>query len=203
MKIYGKVTISIAALVALAVSGVALADHKPGHTKDNGQGPGPKVSIDITNICMLGDGSEGNEVPENNLRVTTTVEDVSDDPRNEIEVSTVSVQGLQFVEPVAPPKKNKWTPVGAETLVSIDDPDVYTLVYVHDINICQDPALREGAKALNAHVQVMLPDGRNFMRMCDDDESNNVYDDQGNLVYDPALDESRIDLEDYPNLECP
>ena len=199
MKTYGKVTGMVAVLAAIAVSGTALAKHEEGHNN----GKGPKVSIDITNICKLGDGSEGNEVPENILRVTTTVEDVSDDPRNEIEVSTVSVNGMQFVEPVAPPKKDKWTDVGEDTLVSTDDPDDYTLVYVHDIDICQDPALQEGAKALNAHVQVMLPDGRNFMRMCDDDESNNVYDDEENLIYDPALDESRIDLEDYPDLECP
>jgi hypothetical protein len=183
------------------VSGVALAGHKDGH--DKGQGPGPKVSIDITNICKLGDGSEGNEVPENILRVTTTVEDVSDDPRNEIDVDTVSVTGQQFVEPVDPPKKKKWIPVGA-TIDSDETPiDAYTIEFVRDIDICQNPLLQDGAKALNAHVQVMLPDGRNFMRMCDDDESNNVYDDQGNLIYDPALDESRIDLDEFdPPLSC-
>lgn len=203
MKTHGKVARIIAALAAIAVSSIALAEHSKGHGKDKGQGPGPKVSIDVTNLCEFGDGSMDNPIPDNILRVTTTVEDVSDDPRRAIDVETVTVTGLQFVEPVAPPKKDKWKSVGATVSESETGIDMYTIEFVRDINVCEHPRVEDGAKALNAHVQVMLPDGQNFMRMCDDDESNNVYDDAGNLIYDPELDESRIDLDNYdPAASC-
>jgi hypothetical protein len=196
MKTNGKVGLTIVGIAALALSGIAVADHKPDHDRGKGKGPGPKVSVDITNLCEFGDGSMDNPIPDNILRVTTTVEDVSDDPRRAVDVESVTVTGLQFVEPVDPPKKEKWKAVGAEVTAAASETqiDLYTIEFVREIDVCQVPVLEDAAKALNAHVQVKLPDGEVFMRMCDDPflEGDDLTGDG-----EDDVDQSRIDLDDF------
>jgi hypothetical protein len=200
MKTHGKVANTIVGIAALALSSIAVADHKPGHDRGKGKGPGPKVSVDITNLCEFGDGTMDNPIPNNILRVTTTVEDVSDDPRRAVDVESVTVTGLQFVEPVDPPKKDKWKPVGAQVGGSETPVDIYTIEFVRDIDVCQVPVLEDAAKALNAHVQVKLPDADVFMRMCDDPFlDGDDLDGDG----DDDVDQSRIDLDNFdPSESC-
>ena len=186
MKTHGKVANIVAALAALAVSGTALAGHKDGHS--NGQGP--KLSIDVENLC---------EVVYNNgvedgifLRVETTVDDTSDDNNDTpAEATKKVIQGVQLVKSPTPPKKNSWVKVGPES--DSLDPVVY-------LNLCSENRLSNDAKALNASVQVWVGD-RNFMSRCD-----NPFLEGDDLDGDPTTDEvdqSRIDLDEFdPPLSC-
>lgn len=188
MKTNGNVARIVAALAAVAVSGVALADHKPGHSKGNGAGPKP--SVDVENLCELLVPAE-DDVVNPTLRVTTTVTDTSDDNNDgPAVVSQKLVEGLQFVRSAVPPKKKEWKRVGA--------PD-NTLDLVVDIDLCEGVPLANDARALNASVQVWVGD-RNFMSRCDDpflpgdDLDGDGTDD---------VDQSRIDLDEYdPPLSC-
>ena len=189
MNGFGKKSLGIAALAALALSGAAFADHKDGHDRGNGQGP--QSSIDVENLCdLLVPGEDG--VANPTLRVTTTITDTSDD--NNVlpaEATMKRVGGLQFVQSPTPPKKKEWKPVGA-----IDD----TLDLVVDIDLCEEMPLEDGAAALNASVQVWVGD-RNFMSRCDD-----PFLDGDDLDGDGAddVDQSRIDLDEYdPRPSCP
>lgn len=188
MKIHGNIARLTAALAAIAVSGVALGDHKPGHGMGNG--PGPRPSVDVENLCELLVPGE-DDVANPTLRVTTTVTDTSDD-NNEgpAVVSQKSVVAQQFVQNAKPPKKKEWKPVGA--------PDT-KLDSVVEINLCDGIPLSNDAKAVNASVQVWVGD-RNFMSRCDnpflagDDLDGDGTDD---------VDQSRIDLDDYdPRPSC-
>ena len=93
MKTYGKVTGMIATLAALTVSGIALAKHEPGH------GNGPKLSIDVENLCevVFSNGEEDGIF----LRVETTVDDTSDN-NNETpaEATQKVIQGVTSLEEV-------------------------------------------------------------------------------------------------------
>jgi len=189
MNGFGKHTLSITALAALAVCGPAVAGHKDGH--ETGNGPGPKLSIDVENLCdLLLPGEDGVATPT--LRVTTTITDTSDD--NNVlpaEAITKRIEGLQFVQSPTPPKKKELKPVGAAD---------NTLDRVVDIDLCEEMPLVDGAAALNASVQVWVGD-RNFMSRCDD-----PFLDGDDLDGDGTddVDQSRIDLDDYdPRPSCP
>lgn len=182
MKTYGKVTGIVAAIAALAVSGIALANHEEGH--DKGQGPGPKASVNVTNTCtVVADDCMGCR-PDHILRVSTEIVDASDDPpgAGAAPVDSKTVKGLQRIENPDRGKKVIWTYVGA--VVPSD-----TIPNPVDIHLCEMPTLSNGAKALNAEVQVEVG-GRIFLGKCDDDPSNNVYDpDTGKLLeeYDESI----------------
>jgi hypothetical protein len=205
MKTYGKVATIVAALAALALSGTALAKHKEGHDKGNGQGP--KSSIEVVNLC---EPVQKNGMDEEGkfLMVKSTITNETGDGVDEpLTISQVSVGGLQFVKSEEPPKKKEWKEVGPLEYTDnagLEIPPFESKDYITYLDICGSDKypLSENATALNAEVQIMIDD-RNFVGKCDDDEKNNNYDANGNLIYDPELDESRIDIEDYPWLGCP
>ena len=186
MKTYGKVANIVAALAALAVSGTALASHKDGHS--NGQGP--KLSIDVENLCEV---VYSNGVQDGIfLKVTTTVDDTSDDNNDTpAEATTKVIQGVQLVKSSTPPKKNSWIDVGPEE-DSLND-----VVY---LNLCSENPLSNKAKALNASIQVAVGE-RYFMSRC-----GNPFLVGDDLDGDPTTDEvdqSRIDLDEFdPPLSC-
>ena len=182
----GKQSMGIAALAALAVSGPALAGHKEGHEK----GQGPKLSVDVENLCeLLVPGID--DVDVLTLRVTTTVTDTSDD-NNEIPAAATTkvVQAQQFVRKDSPPKKKEWMPVGSPG---------YSLDEQVDFNLCDGVPLSDNATSLNASVQVVV-DGRSFNSRCDDPF---LEGDDRDGDGDDDVDQSRIDLDQYdPPLSC-
>jgi hypothetical protein len=206
-------------LVALAVSGIALADHESGHLvgkdkqKDPPGKPLSKTSLDVENICtpvQYYHDAEDNEVRGKFLEVKSTITNKSGNDNLEpvvIAVDHIQVRGLQFVPY---PKKKEWITAGDVESKPVEgvelDPEESSDFVVY-IALCGSDAVQDSASALNAEVQVMIKEDdvtlRNFIGNCDDDESNNVYDDNDKLVYDPELDESRIDIEDYSWLSCP
>lgn len=191
MKTNGTVARLTAAIVAIAVSGIALADHNPGHSKKKPKDPPgkpvSKFSIDLENLCVPDEF-------DNRLIVYSTITNTtSDDIVVPLEVDQIHVQGLQLVPNPDRPKKKLWDSVGVADNnpspgISLE-PGAST-VYEASLDLCGSDALRDDAKALNAQVQVMV-DGRNFVANCDDPNP------------DDDIDQSEIDLEDYPGLECP
>lgn len=181
MKTYGKVTGVLAVLAAVAVSGTALAGHKDGHDK----GQGPKSSVNITNTCVLeADNMTTSGVPNHVLKVTTLIEDASDDNSLGFNVESKTVSGEQSVKPSEPPRKQQWAEVG----VAMQDPNNPDQV---NIRLCQVPLLRDDATALNASVQVKV-DGRVFLSRCDDDPETVCYRDDGSEYVCEEKDESII-----------
>ena len=208
MKTYGKVTGMIATLAALAVSGIALANHEEGH--DKRQGPGPRTSIDVVNLCEpVQENAEGQEGEF--LKVTSTITnetgDGVEDPLT-IEVSQVQVAGLQFVKSQEPPKKKEWKPVGTvdstpDAKLTIDPDDSADYVAYLDICGSDEYPLSEYATALNASVQIMI-DMRNFVGQCDDPLLDGDDPDPNDGIEEDTVDQSRIDLDDpqYAWLNC-
>ncbi len=182
MKTYGKVTGIVAVLAAVAVSGTALAKHKDGHDK----GQGPKSSVNITNTCVLeADNMTTSGVPNHVLKVTTVIEDASDDNSTGFNVDSKTVVGEQSVKSSEPPKKQEWKDVG----VAAQDPDIADQV---NIKLCQVPLLRNDAKALNASVWVEV-DGRMFLSRCDDDPDTFCgLDENGEKIICEEFDESIV-----------
>jgi hypothetical protein len=183
MKTHGKVATSIAALAALAVSGIALADHSPGHSKEKTKGP--KSSVNITNTCYLSvDNMTSSGVPDHVLKVTTLIEDASDDNSTGFTVDSKEVAGEQSVKSSEPPKKQVWKSVGD----SQQDPVNADQFNIH---LCELPVLLDDAKALNASVQVEV-DGRFFLGRCDDNPDTNCERDDGTEYVCEEEDESII-----------
>jgi hypothetical protein len=190
MKTYGKVTGTVAALVAIAVSGIALADHNPGHSKKKEKDPTgkpvSKFSIKLENLCVPDEAG-------NRLIVKSTITNGTSGISDPVQVSEIHVQGLQLVPNPENPKKKLWDTVGVvdnnpNPGISID-PGAFT-IYEASIDLCASDALRDDAKALNAQVQVIV-DGRNYVANCDDPDP------------DDGINQAKISLEDYPGLQCP
>lgn len=181
MKTYGRVTGIVAAIAALAVSGIALANHEEGHDK----GQGPKSSVNITNTCVLeADNMTTSGVPNHVLKVTTVFEDASDNNSMGFNVDSKTVKGEQLVKSSEPPRKAKWDDVGEAT----QDPNNVDQV---NIRLCQVPRLENDAKALNASVQVEV-DGRFYLSRCDDDPDTVCYRDDGTEYVCEEEDESIV-----------
>ena len=182
MKTNGKVTVMIAALIAVAMSGIALAKHEEGHDK----GQGPKSSVNITNTCILEvDNMTTSGIPNHVLKVTTVIEDASDNNSMGFNVDSKTVKGEQSVKSSEPPKKQQWKDVG----YAEQDPDNPNQV---NINLCQTPRLENGATALNASVWVEV-DGRFFLSRCDDDPDTFCgYDEDGAKIICEEKDESIV-----------
>ncbi len=190
MKTNGRVTGVVAALAAIAVSGIALADHNPGHSKQKPKDPAgkpvSKFSIKLENLCVPDEAG-------NKLTVYSTITNGTSGITEPVQISQIHVQGLQLVPNPDNPRKKLWDTVGvvdnnANPGISID-PGAFT-VYEASIDLCASDALRDDAKALNVQVQVMV-DGRNFVANCDDPDP------------DDGIDQAKIRLEDYPGLQCP
>ena len=212
MKTQGKVAIVVATVAAMAVSGIALAEHSPGHgkDKDKGTGPGSNKSIEVVNLCepVRKDGDDKDGVF---LRVTSTITNETGDGVVEpltIAVSQVGVGALQFVKSDEPPKKKYWDPVGAvhstpDAGLEIDplESDEY-IVYL-DICGSETHPLSENATALNAEVQIMIDD-RNFVGQCDDPQLDGDDPDLTDGIDQDINDQSQIDLDnpDYYWIEC-
>jgi hypothetical protein len=208
MRAYGKVTGIVAAIAALAVSDIALAEHDPDHvpSKEKPKGaPGQvksKFSIEVENHCKFDDET-------NVLTVHSTIWNESEEP---VTITDVHVDGFQLLiendDSTNNKKKTKiWKSVGRA--VYPDDPAVpfqiasdpggeYPQSYDVLMNLCQNVPLDTDAKALNVTTQFMIND-RNFYGNCDNVDS----DEDGDLLNDG--DESRIDLDDpdYDVVECP
>lgn len=206
MKTHGIVAHTVAGVVALALSGIAIADHKPGHDKGNAQGPGPNTSIEVVNLCEPAQENAGEQGKF--LRVTSTITNETGDGVEapvEIGVSQVQVAGFQFVQNPAPPKKKTWIPAGS--VVSTPDAALSILPgeskdYVVHLELCgSDPVLAD-ATALNAEVQIMI-DGRNFAGQCDNPVLEGDDPDPDDGIAQDINDQSRIDIADYPWLSCP
>jgi hypothetical protein len=192
MKTHGKVATIVAAVAAMAISSIALAEPNPNRVTGkekpkNGVGPGSKFSIEVDNYCKPDSST-------NTLKIESTITNETEGP---VEVGTVDIMGLQLVPDEDPDSERKnpkktWVQVGA---VKTDIAPGIVLeeggsdVYEHTIYLCNEtPVLQPDATALNVQVQVMI-DGRNFVGNCDD---QNIVDNEGNQV----ADESRIDIED-------
>lgn len=189
MKRHGRVTGIVAALAAVAVSGIALADHNPGHSKKkpkDGTGqPVSKFSIKLQNLCVPDEGA-------NKLIVHSTITNGTSGITDPVQIETIQVNGLQLVPNPDHPRKKLWDSVGTVDTKSDPEPTIdpgATEVYTASIDLCMSDPLRGDAKALNAQVQVMI-DGRNFVANCDDPDP------------DDGIDQAKISLEDYPGLHC-
>jgi hypothetical protein len=192
MKTYGKVTGMVAAIAALAVSGIALADHNPGHSKKKDEkdppgSPGSKFSIEVDNHC----------IPDPDNNALTVKSKITNESEDTVVVKYVQVTGLQLVpDQYSDEKKPKqiWDTVGAVKMDSM--PEIEILeggfdVYEHTIYLCgTSDELQPEATALNVEVQVMI-EGRNFVGNCDDQDIDENPEDG----IDDA-DESRIDFDD-------
>jgi hypothetical protein len=189
MKRHGRVTGIVAALAAVAVSGIALADHNPGHSKEKPKDapgkPVSKFSIKLQNLCVPDEGA-------NKLTVYSTITNGTSGITDPVQIDQIQVQALQLVPNPDHPRKKLWDPVG--TVDNNPSPGISiepgaSTVYEAPIDLCATYALREDAKALNAQVQIMI-DGRNFVANCDDPDP------------DDGIDQAKIRLEDYPGLQC-
>ena len=210
MKTYGKVTGLVATLAALAVSGIALADHNPNHGtgKEKPKGsPGQvksKSSISVVNLCEPA-STNADLLPGAYLKVTSTITNESEQT---VDIAQIVIDGFQLVpdriDTERPDKKPKkvWRDVGSTQYpdnpmlpfpIPVDPEGVNPVQYEVYIDLCKQPTLRSDAVALNAKSQIVVDgvDGRNFLANCDDPDP------------DDDIDQSEIDLEDYPGLECP
>jgi hypothetical protein len=218
MKTYGKVTGIVAAIAALAVSGIALAQPDPNRVtgkdkdKDAPGTPKTKTSVQVVNLCepveSYYDESKMETVPGTFLKVTSTITNESGDeiedslqigPTTNLEVSQIQVGGLQLVKSDGKPGKKEWKPVGAvdytpnaELTILPEQSDDY-IVYLDLCGSYNEP-FDENAIGLNAEVQIMIQEGdgapvRNFVGNCDGEK---IYDADGNVIGD----ESQIDLDD-------
>ncbi len=190
MKTHGTVARLTAALVAIAVSGIALADHNPGHSKQKPKDPTgkpvSKFSIKLQNLCVPNEA-------DNTLTVYSTVTNGTSGITEPVQIAQIHVQGLQLVPSPDNPRKKLWDTVGTLDIKTNPEPTIEpgaSEVYAATIDLCASDALRDDAKALNAQVQVMV-DGRNFVANCDDPDP------------DDGIDQAKIRLEDYPGLQCP
>jgi hypothetical protein len=111
MKTYGKVTGMVAALAALAVSGIALANHVEGHepaTKEKPKGaPGDvksKFSIEVENHCTF-------DASANVLTVKSTIWNQSEE---KVTITAAFVDGFQLVPDRVQKNKKTWKDVGTE-----------------------------------------------------------------------------------------
>jgi hypothetical protein len=100
-------------------------------------------------------------------------------------VDSKTVKGLQRIENPDRGKKVIWTYVGA--VVPSD-----TIPNPVDIHLCEMPTLSNGAKALNAEVQVEVG-GRIFLGKCDDDPDTFCgLDENGKKIICEEFDESIV-----------
>ena len=189
MKIHGRVTGIIAALTAIAVSGVALADHNPGHSKQKPKDPpGPpvsKFSIKLQNLCVPDEAG-------NRLIVKSTITNGTSGITDPVQIDQIQVQALQLVPNPDNSKKKLWDTVGV--VDNNDNPDISiqpgaSFEYVSPIDLCYSDPLRDDAKALNVQVQVMV-DGRNYAANCDDPDP------------DDGINQAKISLEEYSGYQC-
>jgi hypothetical protein len=194
MKTYGNVTRITGAVVALALSATALANHKEDHVR--GTGPGSKISLDVENVCVpLNPSDPDVEFDTPTLMVVSTIKNESEtDISVPVVVKEKSVTAMELLQPSEPPKRKSWDPVGLTdmSLVAeppLDDPQEplapdSSRPYVSYIDLC-DATSPLDAKAimLNAEIQIMI-EGRNFIGNCDDPNR------------DDEIDESRIDFDD-------
>ena len=190
MKTHGRVAGIIVALAAIAVSGIALADHTPGHSKKKQKDPTgqpvSKFSVTLVNLCVL---DRENRL----LRVESTITNETSGITDPVEISQIRANGLQLVPRADHPKKKTWDTVGTVYNKANPQPSIAPGVsetYIGTIDLCGSDPLRDGAKALNAQVQVMI-DGRNFVANCDDPDP------------DDGIDQAKISLEGDAALQCP
>lgn len=208
MAVHRNITGIIAAVAAIALSGIALADHNPHHgtgkekPKDEPGKPVSKSSIAVVTLCEPAFVNDADSpVRGDYLKVTSTITNESE---GIVEIDTIVVDGFQLVPvPAGPEEKGKgkkrWTAVGdtqypgnpappfsIDVDPERDDPVSYT-VY---IDLCEVPKLAAEAVGLNVTSQIMV-DGRNFTNNCDDPDPND------------EIDQSGIDLEQLdPPLSC-
>jgi hypothetical protein len=205
MKTNGKVATIVAAIAALAVSGIALADQNPGRSKDKGKGTGPgsKISLDVENHCEpLDPMDEDVDFDKPMLKVTSTIRNDSDVAIPvPVVVAEKQVDGLQLLRHSDPPKKKYWDEVGPRDTSLVADNPYEPLEpgasrdYFSYINLCGDRPLQQNAIGLNAEIKVMLKDVggnilRSFIGNCDDVDT----DGDGDKFNDG--DQSRIDFDD-------
>jgi hypothetical protein len=221
MKTYGKVTGMIAAIAAVAVSGIALAQPDPDRVtgkdkhKDAPGTPKTKTSVELVNMCKPVNqyiNAVGDTVKGTFLKVTSTITNESGDgieddltlvPSTDMKVSQIHVGGLQLVKSGEKPPKKEWKAVGAVDYTPNADitiPPEESKDFTVYLDLCHpvEQKLDPNAIALNAEVQIMIYEGddkpaRNFIGNCDDPD---IYDD---------IDQSRIDLDDpnYSWINCP
>lgn len=140
-----------------------------------GKGKGPRYSVNVMNICSISN---------NQLTIDTTVKKDFDSeiPGNIVPTSsTVVVTGYGR---------------GREPLGTQIEQDY---VIGEQINLC--PSL-DGAKKIKVGITFQFDvdgDMRSFTSSCDDDPSNNYYE-EGELVYIEDLDESNLDK--YMPVSC-
>jgi hypothetical protein len=196
----------VAVVAALALSGIALADHNPNHgtgkdkPKDPPGKPVSKSSIEVVSLCEPAYLNQA-DAPGNYLKVTSAITNQSEEI---VEIDTIMVDGFQLVpvttEPDAKGKgKKRWTAVGNTQYpgtpappftIDVDPEGVDPISYSVYIDLCQAPTLSADAVALNVTSQIMV-DGRNFTNNCDDPNP------------DDEIDQSKIDLEQLvPPLSC-
>jgi hypothetical protein len=207
MKTYGKVTTIVAAVAALAVSGIALAEPDPDRvpSKDKPKGsPGDaksKSSIEVVNTCEPAFENEAG-VPGDYLKVTSKITNESEEI---VVVDEIIVDGFQFVpdstdsEGRGKKPKKVWKLVGHTEYpgspapsfeIPVDPEGDDAVFYEVYINLCQQPTLGTEAVALNVTSEIVV-DNRSFFNNCDDPYP------------DDEIDQSRIDLEELePPLDC-
>ncbi len=180
------------ALLAVAMSGSAFAGPDNGNGNGKGDRPkGPKLSLDIVNVCSLPDDFNPND-PVLNLKVT--IDDVSDD--NGTGGGTILSRSAQ----ASVKKKGKmFDPVGPSVPLT-DEGYVWTA----ELHLCagdaEDDALVENAKAANSLVSIVVLNGDDsettFSTMCD-----NPYTDDNDDGMDDE-DESDISI-GHLGISCP
>ena len=213
MKTYGRVTGMVAVLAAIAMSGTALADHNPNHGtgKEKPKGSPGKVksksSIEVENHC----------VPDEDTKSLTVYSRIWNQSEDDVEITYVEVDGFQLVpEPIDPgeevKRKKVWTEVGVAkypkvptvpfTIVADPEGDDEPVTYKVSISLCTSaPLLDAEAESLNVTTQFMIGK-RNFVNNCDDPLLEGDDPDPTDDLIEDTVDQSQIDIEDYPDLRC-
>lgn len=136
----------VASSLILAVGAAGITHAAPG------KGKGPLASIDVTNICSI----EGAD-----FVVRTTVEDVGDVPAV---IESYSVTALARL------RGQNTVEIGTLSLAEVPDQVAFSLCTAGG-----DPLdVLDGARALNADVEITLDSGRTFTSRCDDDPATEV-----------------------------
>ena len=193
------------------MSSIALADHVEGHTpatKEKPRGaPGKnrlKSSIEVENECVPAYVNASDESGKY-LKVISRIANESEGP---VTITAAFVDGFQLAPDAVNEKKKNWIDVGHTEYPGTPsvpfeigpDPDGKSpREHVIFINLCAESPLSPHATALNVTTQFMVKEGevaRNFYNNCDDLDT----DGDGDKTNDG--DQSRIDIEDYPDLGC-
>lgn len=157
-------TTALLGLLAIAVSSSSIAGPGGGNGFGKGKGPrpkGPKVSLDLENLCTL-DASNTNAPM---LHISTRITDTTDD--NGTGGGVIMSRTAQAAKKI---RGNSFELIGEpqDLLKNSDDWDVWETT----INLCDADSTVGSARALNSVVEVKVLNGDDtmttFMTQCDD-----------------------------------